>query len=309
MDFLPLARRQLIELLWKRFKGQLETAEALEEDLNDQAMGVALDHLAIIDLPSPQSGIPVLERIFSTLGFVKTGKGLVKDKANEFIWMEEEGARESVEGEPLPQIVLADFRVSNLSPAVSKVVERLTKNLPQAPFAKIEAAAKRARGGEFSAVGEIVKVVSDYLTRRDHLLPTKQELELVRQENELLAWVMVFGREVNHFGVSAHHLHAFPDLESFTNYIEADLGFDIVERGGKRIRGSRAQGIQQSATTSEELVVELEGGQVTLPNRFIELVWRFPSAGLAPELWSSYFRGFATENSDTVIESLYKQPA
>lgn len=309
MDFLPLARRQLIELLWKRFKGQLETAEALEEDLNDQAMGVGLDHFAIIDLPSPETGIPVLEKIFSTLGFVKTGKGFLKNKANDFIWMEEEGARESAEGEPLPQVVLADFRLASLSPSVGNIIERITRNLPRAPIARIEAVAKRAKDGDFSAVGELVKVVSDYLTRRDHALPTKEEFEIVRQENELLAWVMIFGREVNHFGVSAHHLHAFPHLEAFTAYLESDLGFDISERGGKRIRGNRTLGIEQSATKSEDLVVELEGGQVTLPNRFIELVWRFSATGLAPELWSSYFRGFVPESADTVIESLYKQPA
>lgn len=295
MDFLPLARRQLIDFLWKRFKGQLDIASALEEDLNDQALGITLDHLTIIDLPSQGSGLAPLEKLFSMLGFIKAGEGFISSQSCQFIWMEEEGARESAANEPLPQIVVADFRKADLSPKVRAIIERLTLTVPPPPFQKIESAVARAQSGDFTAVAEIVKLTSEYLTKREHLLPTQSEFETVNRENDLLAWVMIFGREVNHFGIAVQHLHPFSDLENFTDYLESDLGFEFQDQSPQKLFGEKSLGVSKKTTQSTPLTVELEGGKVTLPDRTLKLVWRYPTQGNSEALWASYYRGFISE--------------
>ncbi len=310
VDFLPFARKQLLDRLWKRFRGQLESATYLEEDFREIAEPFVLDHFAIVDLPSRHSGREVLQRIFANLDFVTRGKGYLANKVNDFIWMAESDADEKLSGSALPQVVLGDFRLAELSARSREIIEKLTRSVAPAPLAEIERLAQLARGGDHGAANRVVDVIYSYLTRRDHLLPSREEFETIRQENELLAWVLIFGKEINHFGITASATRQFSDLAAINEYVESMLGLEISVRGGKSIRGLKEQGIQQSATTSPEVVIELEGGRVQLPAPFMELVWRYSlTPGTIPELWSQYFTGFVAENADTIVESLYRKPA
>jgi len=313
MNLLPLARKQLIEKLWKRFRGQVEAAESLDEDCRDQGIPLSLDHFAIIDLPSAESGIPALQRIFECLQFEKRGQGYLKEKANDFIWMAEIDAVEKSADEALPQVVLADFRLAELSLPVREIIERVTRRIPAAPFRDIETLAQKAQDGDHRASDLLVTIVFNYLTQKSHELPTREEFQIVQRENELLAWVLIFGREINHFGIAAHQMTQFEGLRELNFYLENELGFELSLRKGKLIQGDKHQGIEQSATHSHEVITQLHGGPVTLRDRFIEMVWRHPilksSTPVFPGMWSSIFRGFAAQNADQIIESLYRKPA
>ena len=309
MDFLPLARRQIIEFLWKRFKGQFDWALAIEEDLNDQTLGLTLDHLIFWELPGPASQPSPTETLFRILGFTKAGQLEQKGQSTDLIWMEEEGARESAAQEPLPQIVILQFKLREFTPATKTIISQLTRNHGRPSLALIEETVKRARGGDFTAVAHLVKLATEFLTSRDHTLPTKAEFESLRKESEPLAWMMVFGREVYQFGIGAQHLHPFPDLDSFTRYLTSDLGIEFTQRTRQSIREAKSAGIAQSTTQADPLVVELAGGKVTVANRSLEVVWRFPIAGQPELLWPSYFRGFVATPIPLISERHYRASA
>ena len=43
------------------------------------------------------------------------------------------------------------------------------------------------------------------------------EYEIAKKENELVAWVLIFGKKINHFGISVHLLNGFNNLEEFND--------------------------------------------------------------------------------------------
>jgi hypothetical protein len=137
-------------------------------------------------------------------------------------------------------------------------------------------------------------------------MPTADEFQTVRTVNELLAWVLLFGHQPNHFAIAVHHCPAFENLAHFHRQLETECQLALNEEGGK-IKGSKERGIEQGSTCGIKQEVRLEGGGVVLPAGFAEFVWRHPCIPptTPPRIWSDYFTGFIASQANYVIESLY----
>lgn len=265
-----------------------------------------LDHFAIIDLPSHHSGIPALHRIFSELGYSERGKDYLADKQNDFLWMAESNCENLPARDVLPQVVIADFRLDEMPIAIKNIIYHYSQKTSSTAIDDIFALLQRVSAGDAHALIPCTNKILHYFTGRDWPLPTVKEFNTVREFNELLAWVLVFGRRPNHFTLSIHLLDHFTDLEDFHRFIETDTKLALNQEGGV-IKGGKNSGIAQGSTSGISQTVHLADGEIAIPMGFIEFVWRYPKnpGNKDTAKWGDYFTDFIAKHADRVIESLY----
>jgi hypothetical protein len=276
-------KTQIIDFLWKNYLPSIPYYDTVFK--NNKPV---LDHLAIIDLPrSDNSGIPFLKSIFSELGFVETGSGYLPEKQNDFIWMTDPTSQSQEADKALPQVVLADFRLENLSPTVQKIISKYSKTTKPIDQSKINDS----------------QYLEKYFFTRAWDLPTIADYNAVKHENQLLAWVLLFGRKVNHFGANITFEKDFSDLWEFNKYLKT-LSFTELNSIEGEVKGGEHQGIAQSSTIGQSVKIKAADGYVDAHNSFMEFVWRYPKHS-NPKMWGDYFTGFVAQNANHVIESLY----
>ena len=104
--FQPI-RDQLNSLLYNSFQASLPAYQKIFKDTSP-----VLDHFAIIDISSPNSGISHLKSIFQRIGYTQRGADFLPKKANDFAWLAEENSSQKLPEQALPQVVFGDFRSS-----------------------------------------------------------------------------------------------------------------------------------------------------------------------------------------------------
>jgi hypothetical protein len=293
-------RRTVINQLWQSWRDNSSEIRQIEAALAHRGCSpFVLDHFAVIDLPSVRSGISELRQIFSAIGYQAQGCGYLPDKQNDFLWMAEEDSAQCSAQDALPQVVIADFRLDEMPIEIKNIIEKYVALTNVSPLNEIKQLVMQP-----DTSADISKRICDYLmTGRDWPLPTAHDFLTVHAFNELLAWVLVFGRKPNHFTVSVHLLPGFEDLAAFNRFVERDIGLLLNTDGGV-IKGKKESGIAQSSTKGALRKVQLSDGEVELPTDFTEFVWRYPASSSTPTMWHDYFTGFVAQHADYVIESL-----
>lgn len=296
-------RQAIVQNLWQVYRTTLPQVQQIETAL--KTYGVAalpLDHFAVIDLPGPHTGIPQLAQIFSALDFMVRGRGYLAEKQNEFWWLAESNSEKKLAIDALPQIVVADFHLDKLPLEIKKIIEKYAAQASAFPMLEMQKLIKEC------AIDQLCVLIVNYFSGRDWSLPTATEFKMVQEFNELLAWVLIFGRKPNHFTLSAHLLPQFESLSEFNQFLISDLQFDLNEVGGM-IKGSALAGIEQSSTIGMPVTVQLSDGQIELAGCFVEFVWRHPKNNFSgePLMWCDYFSDFIGNHANNVIESLYNQ--
>ncbi|WP_342220480.1 2-oxoadipate dioxygenase/decarboxylase family protein [Rickettsiella endosymbiont of Miltochrista miniata] len=262
-----------------------------------------LDHFAIIDLPGPYTGMDTLSCLFSYLGYKIRGQDYLAEKQNNFRWLSEDITPETLAVDASPQIVVADFRREELAPQVRKIIDHYAGLAPALDSDQLKYLHQRTLQQDEQAARELSRCILNYLQSRDWPLPTVQEYEIVKNQNELLAWVLVMGRQVNHFAWGIHLAKSFSELKIFNQFLSS-LNISLNQKGGL-IKGNIHKGIEQSSTQPAIKSIKLADGVITLSDRFIEFVWRYPKKAGANSRWHDYFTGFVADNADRVVESLY----
>lgn len=304
---LKQVRDRIIKTLWEDYLHSTQQMQVIHHLLLDKGIKhIILDHFAMIDLPGPNTGMNQLTQLFSAIGFIEHGNGYLADKQNDFRWMAEVNCEQLPASLALPQVVVADFRLEELPITVRRIVEKYTHQAPIAPITEVQELAKRTAQGEIDAAQLLTDRLTQYFAGRDWPLPTVEEFRTVQRFNELIAWVLIFGRKPNHFTLSIHHLPDFASIMEFHHFIEKETGLVLNQEGGK-IKGGKSSGIAQSSTTGLMQKVHLSDGIIEVPMGFVEFVWRYPNHPSCqhPVLWNDYFTGFVAQYADHVIESLY----
>jgi hypothetical protein len=300
-------RQTVVKTLWGKYRDTSAQIRLIETGLQKKGVEyLILDHFAIIDLPGPHTGIRYLSELFSAIGYTVRGQDYLADKQNDFLWMAESDSAHSAAREVLPQVVVADFRLDELPPEVSNIIQKYASHAQALPDTEIRQLASRASLDDPQAAKQLGNRVIHYLTGRDWPLPTRKEFYTVQEYNELLAWVLIFGRRPNHFTLSIHLLDHFANLADFHQFVENDLQLTLNRDGGM-IKGGPLVGIAQGSTTGIKQRITLAEGDIELPIGFVEFVWRYPRGPSCqrPVLWDDFFTGFIAQHADRVIESLY----
>jgi hypothetical protein len=300
-------KRLIINQLWHDYTQELPLVERIQRALQEQYHETLLwDHFALIDLPGPATGIEVLCQLFFQLGYEVRGQDYLSEKQNQFTWLADRATTSQQVKNAFPQIVVADFRREALHPQVGKIIDHYAAYVKPLDIDYLCYLQRRALTQDETAVYKFVNWIIHYLKNRDWPLPTVEEFTIVRTHNELLAWVLVMGHQVNHFAWAVHLSENFRDLATFNKFVHGNLRIPLNNKGGI-IKACIERGIEQSATAPLTKSIALADGIIDLPNRFIEFVWRHSllADNEKPVLWKDYFNGFVAHNADTVVESLY----
>lgn len=291
--------------LWENYSTHLRELTTIQRYIQDYFQEELIqDHFALIDLPGPYTGIDTLTSLFSYLGYRVRGQDYLAEKQNNFRWLSEDVSPDTLAVEALPQIVVADFRREALAPEVLTIIDHYAGFARALDIDYLQVLHRRTLEQDEEAACELSRCILYYLQSRDWPLPTLQEYEIVKSQNELLAWVLVMGRQVNHFAWAIHLSPCFSQLTLFNQLLSATLNIPLNQKGGL-IKGNANIGIEQSATKPVIKSIQLADGMINLPDRFIEFVWRHPKKAGETRRWHDYFTGFVADNADRVVESLY----
>lgn len=291
--------------LWENYRSHLVEIDIIQNYIQKYFQEKLIqDHFAIIDLPGPYTGMDTLTCLFSYLGYKVRGQDYLAEKQNNFRWLSEEISDHSLASDVSPQIVVADFRREELSSQILKIIDYYVSFTQALNIDQLEFLYQRTLGQDKSAAAELCSFILNYLQTRDWPLPTVKEFEIVKNQNELLAWTLVMGRQVNHFAWSIHLSKGFSQLNLFNEFLSSTLNISLNKKGGL-IKGDISRGIEQSSTQSAIKSIKLADGMVDLSDRFIEFVWRHPKKDGKNKLWHDYFTGFVADNADRVVESLF----
>lgn len=308
---LNLLRQTIIQSLWQTYRQQTPQMCCIEKKLHEKGVSkIYLDHFAVIDLPGPVSGIAALQPFFTKLGFIFQGSDYLADKQNDFAWLCEQNSSDQLATETLPQVVIADFRLDEMPAEIKTIIEKYAQFAQESPLSSIATLLAQNLNSQNlnphdKQLKQLNQTICDYFKGRDWPLPTVKEYRTVSAFNELLAWVLVFGRRPNHFTLSVHLLDEFADLAEFNRFVIDEVQFTLNEDGGQ-IKGGKESGIAQAATLGVTEPVELADGIIHIPTGFVEFVWRFPKLqNSPPKQWDDYFTGFVANHANRVIESLY----
>lgn len=297
-------RRTFVQNLWNEYRTNSQQIKMIEKGLKQKGVEkLFLDHFAIIDLPGNESGIHQLKPIFASLGFREQGSDYLPSKQNDFLWMTETDCDQELATNVLPQVVVADFRLDELPIEVRKVVFKYASLAPKSPVAQVQSLSEQVAKGDIPATQLLNQLLVHYFAGRDWPLPTVREFNIVHEFNELIAWVLVFGRRPNHFTLSIHLLEQFSSLNNFHHFIENELQLSLNRDGGI-IKGGAVVGIAQGSTKGDQEKIMLADGFTTIPTGFVEFVWRY-SSKQTPTRWQDFFTGFVANHANNVIESLY----
>lgn len=296
-------RRTLTKHLVQQYYHAVPEAYDIYQKLLQLTQKIPLiDHLAIIDLPGPHTGISYLLEIFQSLGYEKKGQGYLADKQNDFVWLAEVSDSPVLATEMLAQIVIADFRLDELPQSIRDIVYSLSMQAPPFPRKNLHALIKNIQHSHQQTV--LLQILDHYFKEPSWLPISLKDYHAVFEFNELLAWVCVFGRQPNHITFAIHLLSAFENFNNFLNAFLKNLNLPLNEEGGL-IKGNAIIGLEQSSTCGTPQTVHLPGGTVELPRGFVEFVWRHALDKTSlPQYGQDYFRGFIAEQADHVIKSL-----
>jgi len=302
-------RKNIVQKLWESYCLSSHDMQLIAAVLKQKNNIIpSLDHFAVIDLPGPHSGIPHMSQIFSAIGYVVQGQDYLAEKQNDFMWMTESDCVNKPAREVLPQIVTADFRLDEMPAEIKNIIYKYSSQTQPSPINNIQALSKLTAAGDAQALEQCSDMIVRYFAGRDWALPSTKEFRLVSEFNELLAWVLVFGRRPNHFTLSIHLLDHFENLGDFHDFIENEVKLPLNQEGGV-VKGGKEAGIAQGSTSGIVQSIQLSDGEISIPTGFVEFVWRYPKQAQAslshPALWNEYFTGFIANHADKVIESLY----
>lgn len=301
---LDKTRQAIIHSLWQDYCKITPHVKHIALHLSKKNITMPpIDHLAIIDLPGPHTGIRELQNIFSHIGYTVQGADYLPDKQNDFAWLAANNTKGLPATAALPQVVVADFRLDELPREIRDIIFHYSSQAPASPLPTIATLARQMQEANLTAAQQLQQIFRHYLSGRDWPLPSLREFNTVNEFNELLAWVLVFGRRPNHFTYSIHLLPEFNSLQAFHEFICNETGLALNQDGGE-IKGSRAVGIEQGSTAGTPETIALQDGTVQLPNGFVEFVWRYHQKD-DPYFWEDYFTGFVATHANRVIQSLY----
>ncbi len=285
---------RLKEKLWNAYSNSIPELPLIFKNVLP-----VIDHYAIIDLPSKHSGIGYWKSIFEICGLEQRGSGYLAKKQNDFIWIADPLIEHASILESTPQVVLADFRMEELSKKTQQIIQKYSNYIDS----KFDIDYLYKLENEPSAVDVIADEIANHVNLRPWPQPTLNEYLSVNEENPLLAWVLLFGRKVNHFGIGVHAMGNYKTFSEFNKDIQDNYQIKLNDIDGI-IKGSPSCGIEQSSTIGALTSIRFNDKVIQINDSFLEFAWRHAIVP-NPKKMGDYYLDFLPDNADKVIESLY----
>ncbi|MBZ4419696.1 DUF1338 domain-containing protein [Myxococcus sp. RHSTA-1-4] len=222
---------RLLALLWERYAAEVPYARTFVQLSGGSFRN---DHVALRSLARPGSGIAMFSRPFERLGWKPAGAYTFPDAHLSAIYMSHPAG--------LPRVFISELKQEELSPRARELLAALPED-PPAPD-DVEALA-----AWFSA---------------PPAPPDEAALLELEKESQYGAWLLAFGRKVNHFTGSVD------DVEVWQRRMR-EAGVPMKAD----IEGAPGTSLRQTATHAAPLPVALKGGGARAwPYAYFEIAQR-----------------------------------
>jgi hypothetical protein len=249
---------ELLAALWQDHAERTPQARAIHAALAEAGEVVVNDHIALRGFAGTRMGIEDLAATYVREGWKFAGEyRFVEKKLDARHLAHPEAGR--------PKIFISELRVGECSSHMREAVARMALQL---------------RGA--LAIGRAWEM-------------DLSEVEALRVESEYAAWVAAHGLRANHFTVLVNALTGFAGLGELNAWLQA-RGF-VLNAAGGTIKGSAAQGLEQSSTLADAVEVEFSDGRFMVPGCYYEFACRHPGAD------GKLFDGFIEGSADRIFES------
>ena len=252
----------LLDALWERYRARVEPARRYEALVEAQGRAWRNDHVAFrtVAWRRPESGIATIARPFEALGYAAAGCYRFPDKKLSALHFQHRNAA-------FPKLFVSELRAWELAPASRAILARSLEAQGPSPLDDAALAALAAGGGDGRA--ELLGACLDFFRKRPWAAPEKADVLALDRESQYGAWVLVHGREVNHF------TGAVDDIEKAV----ADLRAAGVPMKAE-IEGAPGTALRQSSTEAVVLpaAVSVRGAAAEMPwtYAYFELAQRAP---------------------------------
>lgn len=256
----------LLGRLWEDYRRVNPQAERIHALITACGDRIVNDHVAFRTLDHPKLGIDATARVFEALGY---------RACDEYHFPEKRlYARHYEADDPaLPKVFVSELRLGELSRGLRDIVASLLRQvdpdaLPRDAFV--------LGGTPWNPV-------------------MRDTYERLRSESEYAAWVAAFGFRANHFTILVNALESFASLADLNAFLK-DNGFVLNDAGGE-IKGSPADGLEQSSTLAAPCSMRFADGAAEIPGCYYEFAWRHP----LPD--GRLFPGFVARSAERLFES------
>jgi hypothetical protein len=224
---------RLLDLLWERYAAEVPYARTFVQLSGGSFRN---DHVALRTLARPGGGIAVFARVFERLGWKPAGQYTFPETHLSAIYMAHPAG--------LPRVFISELHADRLS----SEAQRLLATLPVDPPAP-----------------ESVEALAQWFSPPPP--PRESALLALEKESQYGAWLLAFGRKVNHF------TGAVEDVEAWARRMR-EAGVPMK----RDIEGEPGTALRQTATHAAPLAVKLQdGGTREWPYAYFEIAQR--SAG------------------------------
>ena len=229
---MSLDARRLLDLLWTRYAAEVPFARTFAGLAGGPLRN---DHIALRSLARPGEGIELFARLFERLGWARAGAYTFPDTHLSAIYL--------AHPEGLPRVFVSELHAERLSSEAQRVLAAL----PEAPPAP-----------------ESTEALADWFCAPPP--PHEAELLALERESQYGAWLLAFGRKVNHF------TGAVDDVEAWQRrMLEAGVPMK------RDIEGEPGGVLRQTATRAAPVTIALADGRTReWPYAYFEIAQRAP---------------------------------
>ena len=238
---MPTVGAALLDLLWQRYAESVPHARTFVQLAGGQFKN---DHVALRSLQRPGGGIEVFAPVFERLGWKRAGSYDFPDARLDAIHLSHPDG--------LPRVFVSELRMSELSPRAQQILSALPPDEPP-PI---------VHPGPVAPWPVLVQKLADWFCA-PQVVPSEADLLELERESQYGAWMLLFGREVNHFTASVD------DVESWA----ARMAAAGVPMKGE-IEGDKGAGLRQTASKAAPRAVRTDRGPRQWPYAYLEIAER-----------------------------------
>ena len=248
----------LFDRLWQRYRERVSHVRSYEQVVADHGGTFVNDHSAFrtFACQRPMVGISSVSRLFEALGYRAAGCYFFADKQLSALHFQHPHPQ-------FPKLFISELWTWELPETVRATIESIVaRHRDPIESAVLAALAGMAENEPSEAQYEaLLDQALDWIEQLPWTPPEKREVELVNQESQYAAWVLVHGYNVNHFTslINSHGVESLDDIEKTVAALKA-AGVPMKDQ----IEGERGTKLRQTATAAAVIDVNvLDAGQAT----------------------------------------------
>ena len=247
---------EVFDRLWIRYRSRVEHVVTYENIVREAQATFVNDHIALrtFACQQPVTGIASIARVIQALGYRAAGAYDFAEKHLNAVHFQHANP-------DFPKLFVSELKVWELSQKSREIIERSLVSHREALSHKTLAEIINLNGSDQEQWSNVMDLAVRQFHELPWELPEKQDVQVINQESQYAAWVLVHGYNVNHFTalVNSHNVASLDDIEKTAAALR-----QVNVPMKTEIEGERGSKLRQTATAAAVIDVDVrDQGQTT----------------------------------------------